>query len=79
MPEHPRRRPVGQLIHSTRKRRRITAVDFAAKCNVSRGIVHWWERQSYILPKNLNAIANALNVPVASLFQANGRRPKKIA
>lgn len=72
------RRPLGQVIRATRRRRKLTVVDVAARCNVTRGIVHVWERQDYILPKNLPALAKALNVPVAVLFEANGtRQPKR--
>lgn len=74
-----RQRSLGQLIRDTRQRRRITVVDLAAKCNVTRGQVHNWERDTYILPKNLDALARALNLPVASLWQANGKRKNPAA
>jgi DNA-binding XRE family transcriptional regulator len=71
-----KQRPLGQLIRETRRRRGLSVVDFATRCNVTRGMAHAWEHKTYILPTNLGPIARALEVPIDALYQANGQRKK---
>jgi transcriptional regulator with XRE-family HTH domain len=77
---HPMRHPVrprraltvGQFIRATRKRREITAVDLAARCNVTRGSIHNWEKETHVKPKNFPNLSRELDIPLTVLWAANG-------
>lgn len=68
---------IGGVIMLARKIRRLKADEVAKHCNVSRGRVYQWERQTYILPKNLRNLAEVLHVPLEMLEAANGSRGSK--
>jgi transcriptional regulator with XRE-family HTH domain len=53
----------------------VTAGRIAKRCNVSRSRLYQWERQTFILPKNLRALAMALGIPHSVLVALNGPRP----
>lgn len=72
---------IGKLLERTRKLRSLTADEVAVRCNVTRGRIYQWEKQTFILPKNLPTLSAALDISFTVLLNENGPRPssKKIA
>ena len=76
-----RKKHIGKLLEKTRKYRGLTADEVAVRCNVTRGRIYQWEKQDFVLPKNLPLLSAALGLPLTMLLGENGPRPssKKIA
>lgn len=72
-----RRKHIGNLLEIARRIRGLSADEIARRCNVTRGRVYQWEKQRFVLPKNLPALSAALGVPLKVLIAANGGRPPK--
>lgn len=70
-----RKKDIGNLLKMAREIRRLTAGEVGKRCNVTRGRVYQWEKEKFVLPKNLPALAAALKVPLEMLEAENGRRP----
>jgi transcriptional regulator with XRE-family HTH domain len=71
----PRKKHIGKLLERTRKSRGLTADEVAVRCNVTRGRIYQWEKQTFILPKNLPPLSAALSIPLTVLLNENGPRP----
>lgn len=71
------RRHIGRLIETARKIRGLTADEVGRRCNVTRSRVYQWEKQAFILPKNLPWLARALGMPLKMLLIENGHRRVK--
>lgn len=71
------RKHIGRLLESARKIRRLKADDVAQRCNVNRSNYYKWEKQAFILPKNLPLLSGALKVPLTVLLSENGSRHLK--
>lgn len=74
-----RKTNIGTVIKRARIKLKMSADDVAAACNVTRSRVYSWEKDGYVFPKNLPALATALNVSVRRLEASNGERPSKAA
>jgi transcriptional regulator with XRE-family HTH domain len=70
-----RKKHIGKLLERTRRLRGLTADEVAVRCNVTRGRVYQWEKQSFVLPKNLPLLSVALALPLRVLLDENGPRP----
>jgi DNA-binding transcriptional regulator YiaG len=62
---------IGQVIKTARVKLNLKAEDIAKACNVSRSVVYKWEAEDYVLPKNLPALASALQLSRARLEAIN--------
>lgn len=69
-----RKKRIGEVIKQARVRMNLKAEDVARACNVSRSRVYLWEQDDYVFPKNLAALSQALQIPVARLKAVNGQR-----
>lgn len=71
---------IGKLLERTRVSRRLKAAVIAVQCNISRGRYYQWEKQIFILPKNLMLLSRAMSLSLTVLLNENGPRPpsKKI-
>jgi transcriptional regulator with XRE-family HTH domain len=65
---------IGRLVQSGRKIRGLTADEVARHCNVTRGRVYQWEKEKFILPKNLSGLSEVLKVPLPLLVAENGKK-----
>ena len=72
-----RKKHIGRLLETARKIRGLTADLVALNCNVTRGRVYQWEKQTFVMSKNLPALAATLQVPLHMLIAENGKRPLK--
>lgn len=67
---------IGEVIKRKRQRLKLRADHIAEHCNVSRSRVFQWEKDAYIMPKNLPALSLVLAIPMKRLLAANGSRAK---
>jgi transcriptional regulator with XRE-family HTH domain len=72
-----RQKHIGRLLETARKIRGLTADLVALSCNVTRGRVYQWEKEKFVLPKNLPSLAAILQMPLSMLIAENGQRPLK--
>jgi len=72
-----RQKHIGRLLETARKIRGLTADLVAEHCNVTRGRVYQWEKEKFVLPKNLPALSAVLHVPLGMLVSENGQRVSK--
>ena len=75
---HPERH-IGKTLKAERERLGLNAESVAKRCNVSRSRIYQWDKEQFILPKNLRALASALDIPHSVLIALNGQRLKKIS
>jgi transcriptional regulator with XRE-family HTH domain len=68
------KKKIGEIIKRARTRKNLTADAVGEECNVSRSRVYQWEAASFIMPKNLPALARALGLSERTLKRANGGR-----
>lgn len=64
------------MLELARKVRGLSADKVAESCNVTRGRVYQWEKEAFILPKNLRPLSAALGIPLQMLVAENGSRPR---
>lgn len=70
-----KKEPIGALLKCARMRLELSADDVGLRCNVSRSRVYQWEAGSYVFPKNLPVLSEALNIPLGKLQALNGHPP----
>ena len=68
------KRSIGDVIKKAREKKELRADAVAVLCYVSRARVYQWEKDTYIHPKNLLFLAEALGLKLKYLQAINGER-----
>ena len=68
---------IGKLIKASREKRKMSVPALAVLCNVTRGRIYQWEKQRFILPKQLPLLAAALLIRLTELEYENGKDNRK--
>jgi len=69
---------IGHLILARRKQLGFRADDVAALCNVTRSLVYKWEKQRFIMWKQLRLLSAALQIPLKQLQAENDGKLRHI-